>query len=51
MQKGAGVRCEPKELGLCPEGRESQGRVLSRRAVWGIPLGWSEELGGEARVL
>lgn len=36
---------EAKELGLYPKDRESQGRVLSKRAVWGIPLGWSVENG------
>lgn len=36
---------EAKEFGLCPKDRESQGRVLSKRAVWGIPLGWSVENG------
>lgn len=31
-------------------GRESQGRVLSRRAVWETPLGWSVENGIQRNV-
>lgn len=43
-----------KELGLCSKGRESQGRVISRRAVGENPSGLDcvrEELGQEARGL
>lgn len=46
---------ETKELGLCPKDRESQGRVLSKRAVWENPSRlecgeWhTKELGGGTR--